>query len=34
MRVVLVDDDFLALQGLKMELDSIGGIEIGHVPGW
>jgi two-component SAPR family response regulator len=28
MRVVLVDDDFLALQGLKMELDSIGGIEI------
>lgn len=29
MKVVLIDDEFPALQGLKMELDSIGGIEIG-----
>ena len=28
MNVVLVDDEYYALQGLKMELEEIGGVQI------
>jgi YesN/AraC family two-component response regulator len=31
MKAILVDDEYYALQGLKMELESIDGIEVADI---